>query len=83
MGDGGLWGWYGFCVCFLNCSRQVVVQLIWVVVGCGLWAVTMAVVVLGCGGDGQWWLSVLLRQWILVASGYALMLLLLLMIMRR
>ena len=28
MGDGGLWGWYGFCVCFLNCSRQVVVQLI-------------------------------------------------------
>ena len=30
-----------------------------VVVGCGLWAVTVAVVV-GCGGDGQWWLSVLL-----------------------
>ena len=30
-----------------------------VVVGCGLWAVTMAVVV-GCGGDGRWWLSVLL-----------------------
>jgi len=61
----------------------VVVQLIWVVVGCGLWAVTMAVVVVGYGGDGRWWLSVLLRQWILVASGYVLMLLLLLMIMRR
>ena len=30
-----------------------------VVVGCGLWAVTMSMVV-GCGGDGQWWLSVLL-----------------------
>ena len=44
------------------------VQLTWVVVGCGLWAVTVAVVV-GCGGDGQWWLSVLLQQWILVASG--------------
>ena len=28
----------------------------------------MAMVV-GCGGDGRWWLSVLLRQWILVASG--------------
>ena len=61
MGDGGLWGWYGFCVCFINCRRQVVVQLIWVVVGCGLWAVTVVVVV-GCGGDGRWWLSVLLRQ---------------------
>ena len=41
----------GICVCFLNCKRQVVVQLIWVVVGCGLWAVTVVVVV-GCGGDG-------------------------------
>ena len=30
-----------------------------VVVGCGLWVVTVAVVV-GCGGDGRWWLSVLL-----------------------
>ena len=30
-----------------------------VVVGCGLWAVIVAVVV-GCGGDGRWWLSVLL-----------------------
>ena len=30
-----------------------------VVVGCGLWAVTMEMVV-GCGGDGRWWLSVLL-----------------------
>ena len=30
-----------------------------VVVGCGLLAVTVAVVV-GCGGDGRWWLSVLL-----------------------
>ena len=28
-----------------------------VVVGCGLWAVTVAVVV-GFGGDGRWWLSV-------------------------
>ena len=28
-----------------------------VVVGCGLWAVTVAVVV-DCGGDGRWWLSV-------------------------
>ena len=28
----------------------------------------MALVV-GCGVDGQWWLSVLLRQWILVAGG--------------
>ena len=34
--DGGLWEWYGFCVYFLNCRQQVVVQLIWVVVGCGL-----------------------------------------------
>ena len=47
MGDGGLWGWYGFCVCFLNRRRQVVVQLIWIVVGCGLWAVTVAMVVVG------------------------------------
>ena len=54
MGDGGLWGWYEFCVCFLNCRRQVGVQLIWVVVGCGLWVVTVAVVVVGCGGDGRW-----------------------------
>ena len=30
-----------------------------VVVGCGLLAVTVAVVV-GCRGDGRWWLSVLL-----------------------
>ena len=30
-----------------------------VVVGCGLWAMIVAVVV-GCGGDGRWWLSVLL-----------------------
>ena len=30
-----------------------------VVVGCGLLALTVAVVV-GCGGDGRWWLSVLL-----------------------
>ena len=30
-----------------------------VVVGCGLWAVAMAMAV-GCGGDGRWWLSVLL-----------------------
>ena len=44
------------------------VQLIWVVVGCGLWAVTVAVVV-GYGGDGRWWLSVLLPQWIFVAGG--------------
>ena len=70
MGDGGLWGWYGFCVCFLICRHQVVVQLIWVVVGCGLWAVTVVVLV-GCGGDGRWWLSVLLRQWILVVGGCA------------
>ena len=27
-----------------------------VVVGCGLWAMTMAMVV-GYGGDGRWWLS--------------------------
>ena len=33
----------------------MVVQLIWVVVG--------------CGGDGQWWLSMLLWQWILVVGG--------------
>ena len=31
-------------------------------------AVTVAVVV-GCGGDVRWWLSVLLWQWILVAGG--------------
>ena len=62
MGDGGLWGWYGFCVCFLNRRRQVVVQLIWIVVGCGLWAVTVAMVVVGYRGDGRWWLLVLLRQ---------------------
>ena len=36
--------------------------------GCGLSAVTVALV-LGYGVDGQWWLSVLLRQWILVAGG--------------
>ena len=47
----------GICVCFLNCRRQVVVQLIWVVVG--------------CRGDGRWWLSVLLPQWIFVAGGCA------------
>ena len=70
VGDGGLWGWYEFCVCFLNCRRQVGVQLIWVVVGCGLWVVTVAVVVVGCGGDGRWWLSVLLQQWILVVGGW-------------
>ena len=68
MADGGLWGWYGFCVCFLNCRWQVVVQLIWVVVGCGLWVVTVAVVV-GCGGDGRWWLLVLLWQCILTVGG--------------
>ena len=45
------------------------VQLIWVVVGYGLWAVTVAMVVVGCGGDGRWWLSVLLQQWILVVGG--------------
>ena len=33
---------------------------LWVMVGCGLWVVTVAVVVVGCGGDGQWWLLVLL-----------------------
>ena len=47
------------------------VQLIWVVVGYGLWAVTMAMVVVDCGGDGRWWLSVLLEQWILVVGGCA------------
>ena len=41
-----------------------------VVVGCGLWSVTVAVVV-GYGGDGRWWLSVLLLQWIFVAGGCA------------
>ena len=46
------------------------VQLIWVVVGCGLWAVTVAVVV-RYGGDGRWWLSVLLPQWIFVAGSCA------------
>ena len=30
-----------------------------VVVGCGLWTVTVAMVV-GCGGDGRWRLSMLL-----------------------
>ena len=30
-----------------------------VVVGCGLWTMTVAMVV-GCGGDSRWWLSVLL-----------------------
>ena len=60
----------GICVCFLNCRRQVVVQLIWVMVGCGLCAMTVAVVV-GCGGDGRWWLSVLLPQWIFVVGGCA------------
>ena len=44
--------------------------MIWVVVGYGLWVVTVAVV-MGCGGDGQWWLSVLLPQWIFVAGGCA------------
>ena len=33
----------------------MVVQLIWVVVG--------------CGGDSQWWLLMLLWQWILVVGG--------------
>ena len=45
------------------------VQLIWVVVGYGLWAVTVAMVVVGYRGDGRWWLSVLLQQWILVVGG--------------
>ena len=48
----------------------MVVQLIWVVVRYELWAVTVAVVV-GCGGDGRWWLSVLLPQWIFVVGGCA------------
>ena len=39
-------------------------------VGCGLWAVTVAMVV-GCGADGRWWLSVLLQLWILVVDGCA------------
>ena len=39
-------------------------------VGCGLWAVTVAMVV-GCGADGRWWLSVLLQLWILVVGGSA------------
>ena len=35
-----------------------------VVVGCGLWAMTMAVVV-GYGGDGRWWLSMslMIKGW--------------------
>ena len=45
------------------------VQLIWVVVGYGLWAVTVAMVVVGCRDDGWWWLSMLLQQWILVVGG--------------
>ena len=44
-------------------------QLIWVVVGYGLWAVTVAMVVVGCRDDGWWWLSMLLQQWILVVGG--------------
>ena len=36
--------------------------------GCGLGAVTAAMVV-GCGADGRWWLSVLLQLWILVVGG--------------
>ena len=39
--------------------------------GCGLWAVTVAVLAVGCRGDGPWWLSVLLWQWILVVGGCA------------
>ena len=38
--------------------------------GCGLGAVTAAMVV-GCGADGRWWLSVLLQLWILVVGGCA------------
>ena len=34
------------------------VQLIWVVVGYGLWVVTVTVVVVGYGGDGWWWWDV-------------------------
>ena len=36
----------------------MVVQLIWVVVGYGLWVVTVTVVVVGYGGDGWWWWDV-------------------------
>ena len=39
-------------------------------VGSGLWPVTVAMVV-GCGVDGRWWLSVLLQLWILVVGGCA------------
>ena len=34
------------------------VQLIWVVVGYGLWVVTVTVVAVGYGGDGWWWWDV-------------------------
>ena len=57
----GFFFFFFFFCCNLGCGLwwQVMVQLIWVVVDCGLWAVTVAVVV-GCGGDGRWWLLVLL-----------------------
>ena len=46
-----------------GCGGFFFLAAIWVdlmvVVGCGLWAMIVAVVV-GCGGDGRWWLSVLL-----------------------
>ena len=32
--------------------------MIWVVVGYGLWVVTVTVVVVGYGGDGWWWWDV-------------------------
>ena len=46
----------GGCQCFFFFFATIWVDLM-VVVSCGLWAVTVAVVV-GYGGDGRWWLSV-------------------------
>ena len=52
MADGG-------CQCFFFFFFFLIIAAIWVdlmvVVGCGLWEVTVAV---GYGGDGRWWLSV-------------------------
>ena len=45
----------GGCRCFFFFFPAIWVDLM-VVVGYGLWAKTVAVVV-GYGGDGQWWLS--------------------------
>ena len=57
--SGSLWLWvfYFFYFFYFFLFFTVVWVDLMVVVDCGLWAVTVAMVV-DCGGDGRWWLSV-------------------------